>query len=211
MKISVSILDMDFGNLKEAIKTIENTPIDSLHMDIMDGHFVDNISFGPDIVRTVKGVCSVPLHTHLMIYDPEKFVDRFFKAGSRTVTVHAETLNDKNLHILDRNNMGISLNPDMSIERIYPYLAKVKRVLVMSVMAGFGGQEFIETSVESIYKLAEKRKKTGLDFVISVDGGVNSDSAAKCIKAGADELVVGAYITKADNPEERIRQLKIDD
>ncbi len=207
VKVSVSILNIDFGNLKKSIKDIENAGIDSFHMDIMDGHFVDNISFGPYIVKTINKLTSLPLHTHLMIYNPEKFIDRFFEAGSETVTIHVETLNDKNFNLLDRKNIGISLNPDIPLEKIYPYLDKVKRVLVMSVMAGFGGQQFIEKSIESISKLAEKRENLGLDFIISVDGGINSDNAGRCIKAGVDELAVGSYITAATNPAEKVNKL----
>ncbi len=208
IKVSVSILNLDFANLERSLKNIETAGVDSFHMDIMDGHFVDNISFGPDLVKIISRITTLPLHSHLMISNPEKFVDRFFSVGSETVTIHVETLNDKNLHILDMDNIGISLNPDMPTESVFPYLHKVKRVLVMSVMPGFGGQQFMESSIESIRRIAEKRSEIGSAFIISVDGGVNYDTGLKCMAAGADELAVGSYITKSDDPAEKIRRLK---
>ncbi|MBN2407546.1 MAG: ribulose-phosphate 3-epimerase [Elusimicrobia bacterium] len=207
MKLGVSILNMDFGNLEASIKKIEKTRIDDFHMDIMDGHFVDNISYGPEMVKTVRRITGIPLITHLMIENPEKFVGRFFEAGSQAVLVHVETLNDANRSILEMDNMGISFNPDVPLEDVAPYLDKVNRVLVMSVYAGFGGQDFIEESLQKIAALKEIRKSKGLDFEISVDGGINAESASRCLKAGVDEIVVGSYITRADDPAERIDTL----
>jgi ribulose-phosphate 3-epimerase len=206
--ISVSILNMDFKDLANSIKKIEETPIDSFHMDIMDGQFVNNISFGPDVVKAVSEVTGKPFYSHLMIFNPERFVDRFFEAGSESVVVHVETLNKENKSIMDRPNMGISLNPDIPLEDLFPYLDKVDRVLVMSVYAGFGGQKFIPESLDRISELARRRKEQGLDFIISVDGGINYESAVECVKAGVDEISVGSYITKSEDPAEAIRLLK---
>lgn len=209
VSISVSVLNMDFTNLSDAIREVENTGIESLHLDIMDGNFVDNISFGPDIVQSVNTVTSLPLHTHLMIKNPAKFVGRFFKAGSDTVTLHIETLQSEiDFKLLSGKNMGISLNPDMPVETIYPYLDSVKRVLIMSVEPGFGGQKFIGESLNKISQLRKKREETGLQFTISVDGGIDNLSAPECIKAGVDELVVGAYITRSKSPATDIRKLR---
>ncbi|MFW6172169.1 MAG: ribulose-phosphate 3-epimerase [Elusimicrobiota bacterium] len=208
MKISISVLNIDFINLKDEINKIEKAGADSFHMDIMDGHFVDNISFGPDVVKTFSRATSFPIHTHLMIEKPQKFVERFFDAGSSTVTVHVETLNSENKDILKKENMGISFDAGEEPEEVFPYLEYVDRVLVMSVYAGFGGQKFIEQSLDKIKKIADIRKEKGYDFIISVDGGVNSDNAQKCIKAGADELVIGSYLTKSDDPESRIKKIR---
>ncbi|MGM0441379.1 MAG: ribulose-phosphate 3-epimerase [Elusimicrobiota bacterium] len=208
MKISVSILNLDFRKLEKEMNRIEKGKPNSFHMDIMDGHLVDNISFGPDIVKTVRRITELPIHSHLMITNPEKFTDRFFESGSSTVTIHAEALTRENKSLLKKNNLGLSLNPDYPVEKIYPYLDKVKRVLIMSVYAGFGGQSFIEESLERINKIAEKRKKRGLDFKISVDGGINVDTALLCKQAGADEVSVGSYITRSDNPAGRIKAIK---
>jgi ribulose-phosphate 3-epimerase len=208
INISVSILNMDFANLAKAVRNIEKAGIDSFHMDIMDGSFVDNISFGPAVVETVKRITSLPLISHLMILKPFKYVDRFFAAGSEKVIVHAEALNKEDSRLMDRENMGVSINPDIPLESVYPYLEKADRVLVMSVFAGFGEQEFIPQTVDRISALREKREELGLKFVISVDGGINDKNAAKCVRAGADELVVGSYATRSKNPVKTIKRMR---
>ncbi len=208
MKISVSILNLDFRKLEQEIKRIESGCPDSFHMDIMDGHLVDNISFGPDIVKTVDRITNLPLQSHLMITNPEKFTDKFFEVGSASVTVHAEVIDNKNKNIFKKDNMGISLDPDYKVEKIFPHLADVKRVLVMSVYAGFGGQIFIEKSIDRILKISEERRRQNLDFQISVDGGINLDTARACKSAGADEVAVGSYITRSKNPVDRIKAIK---
>ncbi len=207
-EISVSILNMDFARLGESIKIVEDAGADSLHMDIMDGNFVENISFGPDVVSAVKRVTSLPVHTHLMILKPEKYVERFFEAGSDTVTFHVETMNKKNQKILDFPHTGLSLNPDIPLTRLEPYYEKINRVLVMSVFAGFGGQKFIPESVKRIKNLSDKKKKGGLNYLISVDGGVNSDNAGECFSAGAQEIIAGSYITRSREPGDRIKSLR---
>lgn len=160
ISISVSVLNMDWTNLRNAIKEVEDAGIESLHLDIMDGNFVDNISFGPDIVRSVNTITSLPLNTHLMIKNPAKFIDRFFKAGSDTVTVHIETLqSESDFKLLSGKNIGISLNPDTPVETIEPYLSSVQRVLIMSVEPGFGGQKFIGESLNKISRLREKERR----------------------------------------------------
>ncbi|MFH1415098.1 MAG: ribulose-phosphate 3-epimerase [Elusimicrobiota bacterium] len=206
--LSVSILNMDFGNLEKEIRSIERMSIDSFHMDIMDGHLVDNISFGPAVVEKVREITDIPIHSHLMISNPERFTKRFFEAGSDTVTIHAETLEGIDTENFFSERTGVSFNPDYPVEEVFPYLDKVGRVLVMSVMAGFGGQEFVESSLKSIEVLAEKRSKDGHNYIISVDGGVNEETSARCIDAGADELIVGSYITKSDDPESKISRLR---
>ena len=206
--LSVSVLNMDFTRLGESIKAVEEAGADFLHLDIMDGHFVDNISFGPDIVKAVSSVTSVPIHTHLMIENPEKFIERFFESGSDTVTLHVETLNSGNSSILRMNRIGVSLNPDIPVSRLEPYLEFSESVLVMSVFAGFGGQEFIPESLDRISELYRIRETRNYGFRISVDGGINPVTATECVKAGADEVVAGSYISRAENPDEALKQIR---
>ncbi|MFC2062129.1 ribulose-phosphate 3-epimerase [Elusimicrobiota bacterium] len=208
MKISISVLNIDFKNLRQTIEVLESAGIDSWHMDIMDGHFVDNISFGPDVVKTVNEISDLPIFTHLMIKNPEKHIDKYFEAGSEIVTVHAEVLNDDNIDILEKENIGISFNPDYPLPEIFPYLEKVKEVLVMSVFAGFGGQEFIEDSLARISQLDERKKELGLDFKISVDGGINAKNALSCLNAGANEVIIGTFVTKSQDPAEKIKEIQ---
>lgn len=206
--ISASILNLDFKNLAQGIKNIELSGIDSFHMDVMDGHFVDNITFGPDVIRVIRELTGLPIFAHLMILNPEKFMDRFFKSGADNIIVHVETLNENNKNIVDMDNVGISLNPDISIESIEPYLEKTNRVLIMSVMAGFGGQEFIRESLDRISYVYKRKKELKLDYIITVDGGINYENACECIAAGADELAIGSYITKSHDPKVEINKLK---
>jgi len=208
MDVSVSVLNADFRNLRAAVKGLEEAEADSLHMDIMDGHFVDNISYGPDIVKTVRGLTALPLHTHLMISNPGRFVDRFFSAGSDTVTVHLEVLDGPVSDMFDRQDMGLSLNPDTDIDLLEPYYEKTQRILVMSVFPGFGGQEFISGSLARVERIAERREQLKLDFIISVDGGINCDNASALAEAGADEISVGSFVTGSDDPAGTIKRLK---
>ncbi len=207
-EISASVLNMDFSMMRESIAKIEETGIDSFHLDIMDGNFVNNISFGPDISKTIISLATVPVHSHLMVKNPEKYADRFFDAGTESVTVHAEVLNKENRGLLDRPRMGLSLNPDIPLEILDPYLEKAERILVMSVMAGFGGQKFMDGSLKRIESLRNKREKKGYSFLIEVDGGINGANAPLCIKAGADVVIVGSWITLSDDPSGRVKILK---
>ncbi|MGM0568645.1 MAG: ribulose-phosphate 3-epimerase [Elusimicrobiota bacterium] len=207
-KVSISVLNMDFSRLRECIEEVEKAGADSLHLDIMDGHFVDNISYGPGISKTIINIASVPVHAHLMIEDPLKYADRFFAAGCASVTPHVETLGRKNEHVLQKPHTGISLNPDAPLSKLGPYLKDVERVLVMSVMAGFGGQSFMKKSLKRIESLKKEREKAGLDFIIEVDGGINDKTALECVKAGADEVIVGSWVTSSQDPAGKVKYLK---
>ncbi len=208
MEISVSVLDMDFGHLEDSIKLLETADIDSLHMDIMDGRFVDNISFGPAIVRTIAQITKLPIYSHLMISRPEKYVKNFFESGSRGVTVHLETINEDNEYILETDNMGLSLNPDIELAGLDPYLNKVSEVLIMSVYAGFGGQKFIQSSLDRIRELRKKRERLGLNYKISVDGGINPEIVPLCVESGADEIIAGSYVSASRDPVKAVSALR---
>ncbi len=211
MKIQVapSLLSANFANLEQDIKKVELAGVDLLHLDVMDGHFVPNITFGPVVVKDIRKITKLPLDAHLMITDPLKYVDAFIDAGSDMVTVHIETVNEQDIKVLrakfdqKKIKLGVSLNPPTPLEKITPFLKYFDFVLVMSVNPGFGGQEFIVSAVE---KIKELRKIYDKD--ISVDGGINDKTAKLVVDAGANILVAGSYVFKAKDCQETIRSLK---
>ena len=212
IKVAPSILSADFSRLEEEIKKIEAAGADLIHIDVMDGHFVPNITIGPVVVKYIRKVTSLPLDTHLMIEDPIRYIDDFLSCGSDMITVHIETISKSRLISLKSKlkkrgvRLGISLNPGTSISKIKGVLDLVDFVLVMSVNPGFGGQEFISGALP---KIAQLRKRFYGD--IAVDGGVNDRTAAKVIRAGANILVAGSYIFGAKDVGlaiERIRNAK---
>lgn len=198
LMISASILNADFSNLKEQIQAAEAAGVDWIHLDIMDGHFVPNISFGPPIVAVCRKITQLPLDTHLMIDNPDLFIDAFADAGSNYISVHVE--NNPHIHrtiqnILKKNKKaGIVLNPGTPVQAVYPLLHMVSFVLVMSVNPGFGGQSFIPESLSKITELARKIKEEKLDVMIEVDGGINAETFQMAKSAGVDVFVVGSYI-----------------
>ncbi len=209
IKIAPSILSADFGCLDKEIKRIETAGADLLHIDIMDGHFVPNITIGPVVVKALKQHTKLPLDVHLMIEQPGKFIDEFVKAGSDMITVHIETINPKRYTLYAKRlkskgvKLGISLNPATPLSRIRPLLDKVDLVLVMSVNPGFAGQEFISGVLAKIKKL-----RSIFDGDISVDGGINEKTAKSVVGAGANILACGSYIFKSKNYKEAIRRLR---
>lgn len=210
MIIAPSVLAADFSELKSEIKKVENAKW--LHIDIMDGHFVPNISFGPGIVKAIRKVSTQVFDTHLMITDPMKYVVPFIEAGSDRITFHIEAVDEplelirhlKSLNV----KVGISIKPKTNIDTIKEYLKDIDQVLVMSVEPGFGGQEFDPSSLPKIEELDTIRKNLKLDFVIVVDGGVNNNNAPLLKEAGTDVLVAGSFIFKSDSPQERMDSLK---
>lgn len=203
--IAPSILGADFAHLEKDIRRADECGIDMFHLDIMDGHFAPNISFGPGIVKTINSVSETYLDVHLMLSEPEKYFEAFAKAGANSITFHIEARPDprplvKQIRDLDCQT-GISLNPDTPVDRVLPYLEEFDLLLVMSVFPGFGGQSFIESALDTIAAAREYIDKNGLDTRIQVDGGVDGDNARKIVEAGADILVMGtAFFGSQDLP-----------
>ena len=212
VKIAASILNADFGNLGLEIRRAEEAGAQLLHLDIMDGHFVPNLTLGPQVVKSLRPHTRLPFETHLMVTDPEKFSTPFIKAGSNLILFHIETTPQpkKLLKEIKANGVraGLVLNPLTPAETLLPYLDSLDQVLVMSVNPGFGGQEFIKSSLDKISMLDAERKKRNLRFKIEVDGGINPQTAALCRKAGVDILVVGTYLFRAKDIKEAVRSLQ---
>jgi len=210
MIIAPSILSADFGNLERSIETVKSAQW--LHVDVMDGHFVPNISIGPVVIKGLRTYTDQILDTHLMISDPAKYALDFIKAGSDRITFHIEATNDPMAVIkLIREHgakVGLSLKPNTKISAISNLIPFIDQVLVMSVEPGFGGREFMTNSLDKIRELDTLRKKLNIHLLIVVDGGINEKTAALCKENGADVLVAGSYIFKSDDPFARMEQLK---
>lgn len=205
MIIAPSVLSLDYKDTKSQLQQLEESKAEWMHFDVMDGHFVPNLSFGPDILKAFKSATSLFMDVHIMVDNPSEVSDYFIKAGADLITFHSETIHEiKNqkalVEKLHANNVkaGISIKPDTCVENIYPILPYVDLVLVMSVYPGFGGQSFIESSLDKIAKLREFIDANHLNCLIEVDGGINGTTGEACAKAGADVLVAGSYIFKGD-------------
>lgn len=212
--VAPSILSADFLFLNDEIKSIEEAKADFIHFDVMDGSYVNNISFGLPILKSVSKGANLKIDTHLMIINPIKYYKEFYNLGSYNVTVHEETTNVDEFKEMSKyaktinKSIGITLNPSTDLNKIVPYLKYADIVLVMSVEPGFGGQKFIESSLNKIEFLKDYRELNKLNYLIEVDGGINEETSLKCKEKGADILVAGSFIFNSKNYKERIEVLK---
>ena len=210
-QIAPSMLAADFLHLEKDVELV-NIHADIFHLDIMDGTFVPNISYGFPIVEAIAKKAVKPLDAHLMIVHPEKYVDRFAKAGVQMLSFHLNATDKPAQTLLAIREAGIKaglvINPDIPVESLYPYLHLCDYIILMSVYAGFGGQRFIEDTYERIRTLKAEIKKNNLDVKIEVDGGVSPANSRMLIDAGAEILVAGSAVFKADNPSEIISAMR---
>ena len=210
--IAPSILAADFGNLERDCKLVNISKADWFHLDIMDGVFVPNISYGMPVVKAISEVSKKILDVHLMIVDPDRYIETFKSLGADILTVHYEACTHlhRTIQNIKSNGMkaGVALNPHTPVELLNDIISDIDLVLIMSVNPGFGGQSFIENTYNKIMCLNEMRDKTNSSFIIEVDGGVNNKNASKLVKAGADALVAGSFVFKSENPLTTIEDLK---
>ncbi len=208
IKISPSMLASDYANLERELKKCEDGGADLIHLDVMDGHFVPNISIGAPVIAAMKKVCNIPFDVHLMISDPYFYIDDFVKAGADIITFHTECDSDisKTIDkiIASGCKAALAVKPGTDIEAVYPYLDRLSMVLVMTVEPGFGGQSFMESTMPKIEKL--RAKCPNLD--IQVDGGINANTVKIAGKAGANVMVAGSAVFNSEDPKEAIKTLK---
>jgi ribulose-phosphate 3-epimerase len=209
--ISPSILSADFANLEKDIQRVEKAGADWIHIDVMDGHFVPNITIGVPVVKSLRKVTKLPLDVHLMIENPEKYAESFISAGADILTFHYEAVKEEEIIGLCKKikalgaKVGMSIKPKTSPDRILKYLEHLDMLLVMTVEPGFGGQKFMQDCAEKIPTIKSKAQK---ELIIQVDGGINDKTAKICTNFGATSLVAGNYIYKSENIEMAINSLR---
>lgn len=208
IKISPSMLASDFANLEAELKKCENAGAELIHLDVMDGHFVPNITIGAPVIKALKSVCGVPFDVHLMISEPLKYIEDFAEAGADIISFHIESESDTRKTIDKIIACGcraaLAVKPNTDIDAVYPFLDKLSMVLVMTVEPGFGGQSFMENMMPKIRRL----RKDCPDLDIQVDGGINAETVKICAEAGANVFVAGSAVFKSENPAETISLLK---
>lgn len=212
MKVAPSLLACDFAKMGEEVQKVDKAGADFIHLDIMDGHFVPNLTIGPAIVKAVRPYTNLPFDVHLMIDYPLDYIDAFADAGADIITFHIESMSEPNMTIDKIKSRGLKagivIKPNTPVEMIYPYLDKVYMVLVMTVEPGFGGQEFMEDMMPKVKAIKEECKKRNLDVLVEVDGGISEKTVGYAIDAGVDISVSGTGVFKAEDTEAAIKALK---
>jgi ribulose-phosphate 3-epimerase len=212
LKIAPSILSADFSRLKDEIQAVEAAGADWLHVDVMDGHFVPNITIGPVVVESIRKVTKIPLDVHLMITDPDRYAPEFIKAGADSVSIHPDTSPDPNLSLKRIRDLGakasIAVNPDVLLEKVSGCFSDIDMILMMTVFPGFGGQAFIPDALPKIEEVRKVIDQKQLPIVVEADGGIKADNIDRVVRAGAKVIVSGSAIFKTPNYAETIRQMR---